>query len=103
MMVRTDNFAQRRRERRSMRICLFHAANHFLEPFYFGFQSFAAGFRAVHTEAKLKILLIADKHVRDARDLAEYGAQLLFTPLPEGCAIIQIERNSCAVLLRGAR
>ena len=84
-------------------ILLLHAAYHLLESVDLGRDVLASGLGAFDSQAELEVLLVADKDVGDAAYLREDVVQLLLAADPEGGAVVEVEADARAVLLRGAR
>ena len=101
MLVCRNDLTKRRGKHPRVRILFLHLRDHALERFNLGGQIFSARFGALEAEAKLEVLLVADEHVGQRRNLTERLGEFLLTALPECRAVIEIERNERTVLLRG--
>ena len=101
MLVCRNDLTKRCGKHLRVRILFLHLRDHALERFNLGGQIFSARFGALEAEAKLEILLVADEHVGQRRNLTERLGEFLLTAFPERRAVIEIERNERAVLLRG--
>ena len=101
MLVGRDDLPQRRGKHPRVRILFLHLRDHALERFNLGGQIFSARFGALEAEAKLEILLVADEHVGQRRDLTERLGEFLLTAFPERGAVVKVEGDERTVLLRG--
>ena len=96
------DLAERGREDLRVGILLLHAADHLLEALDLGGDVLAAGLGTFDAQAELEVLLVADEDVRDGADLGEDVVQFLLAADPEGGAVVEVESDARAVLLRGA-
>lgn len=101
VLVGRNDLAKRRGKHLCVRIFCLHLRDHALKGFDFGSKIFTARFGAFKTKAELKIFFVADEHVGQRSDLAECLGKRILAAFPERRAVIEIERNERAVLLRG--
>ena len=101
MLVGRDDLPQRGGKHLCVRVFFLHLRDHGFERFDFRAEVFAARLGAFEAEAELEVLLVADEHIGQRCKFAECLGEFFLTSLPEGRAVIEVEGDERAVLLRG--